>query len=89
MEIIEDKVTKVNKSELGFQIASNVGNSEQIYTSKKIIFAAGVNDLINNINIKNMNQFWGKAIFHCPYCHGYEVANRNTGIILVICRLKI
>ncbi|AMJ67378.1 NAD(P)/FAD-dependent oxidoreductase [Hymenobacter sp. PAMC 26628] len=23
---------------------------------------------------------WGKSIIHCPYCHGYEVADQPTGL---------
>lgn len=25
-------------------------------------------------------EYWGKSIIHCPYCHGYEVADQPTGL---------
>lgn len=87
VELVEGKVINVTKSEIEFQIAAIVNNSEMGYRSKKIIFASGVNDLINNVNIKNIEKFWGKSALHCPYCHGYEVANKATGLIFNNSRL--
>jgi thioredoxin reductase len=31
--------------------------------------------------IEGFSECWGISILHCPYCHGYEVKNLNTGII--------
>lgn len=28
-----------------------------------------------------MAECWGISILHCPFCHGYEVHNKKTGII--------
>ena len=51
----------------------------QNFTAHKIIFATGVTDLIPNI--KGFAECWGKTILHCPYCHGFESANKVTGIV--------
>jgi len=51
----------------------------QNFTAHKIIFATGVTDLIPNI--KGFAECWGISILHCPYCHGFESANKVTGII--------
>jgi len=31
--------------------------------------------------INGFSDCWGISIVHCPYCHGYEIKNKKTGII--------
>lgn len=87
VDLVEGEVIEVAKSENSFQIAATISDTEKRYTGKKIIFASGVNDLVNDVNIKNIENFWGKSALHCPYCHGYEVANMKTGLIFDNSRL--
>lgn len=51
----------------------------QEYQSKKLLFATGVKDIMPPI--KGFSECWGISILHCPYCHGYEVRNEETGIL--------
>jgi thioredoxin reductase len=62
--------------ENGFQVTTN---TNEIFTAKKIIFAAGVKDIM--LDIKGFAECWGISIIHCPYCHGYEYSNNKTGIL--------
>lgn len=48
-------------------------------TAKRIIIATGVTDQL--LEIQGLRERWGQSIFHCPYCHGYEL---NQGQIAVI-----
>jgi thioredoxin reductase len=32
-------------------------------------------------NIKGLVERWGETIFHCPYCHGYELNQGSIGLI--------
>ncbi|MCH7336778.1 NAD(P)/FAD-dependent oxidoreductase [Acinetobacter sp. NIPH 2699] len=48
-------------------------------SAKRIIIATGVKDQLPEI--KGLAERWGKRIFHCPYCHGYELNQGNIGII--------
>lgn len=32
-------------------------------------------------DIKGFKDLWGKSIFHCPYCHGYEDRQKRLGLI--------
>lgn len=68
-------VSAVKTSE-GFQIMTQSGES---FTSKKLIFATGVRDLMPSID--GFADCWGKTVIHCPYCHGYEVRKEKTGIL--------
>lgn len=68
--------TKAIKKESGFEISTESG---EVFTSRKVLFATGVKDLIPEI--KGFADCWGISVLHCPYCHGYEVKNEKTAII--------
>jgi thioredoxin reductase len=46
---------------------------------KRLILATGVVDEFPAI--EGVKERWGATVLHCPYCHGYEVADRRLGII--------
>jgi len=64
------------KTENSFQIESASGES---FTTKKLIFATGIKDLLPAID--GLSECWGISVIHCPYCHGYEVRDEKTGIL--------
>lgn len=68
--------TAVVKTAKGFDIQVATGES---FTTKKLIFATGINDLLPPI--EGIAECWGISVLHCPYCHGYEVRNERTGIL--------
>jgi thioredoxin reductase len=49
------------------------------HRSRRILLATGVADQLPSI--AGLAERWGKAIFHCPYCHGYELEQGRIGII--------
>lgn len=67
--------TSGTKIEKGFQITTQSG---KIFFAGKLIFATGIKDIMPDI--KGFSECWGISVIHCPYCHGYEVKNENTGI---------
>lgn len=71
-----DFAIKAKKTPIGFEIATQSGNS---YSAKKLIFATGVKDIMPDI--KGFAECWGTSVIHCPYCHGYEFRNKKTGIM--------
>jgi thioredoxin reductase len=48
-------------------------------TARKLILATGIRD--NIPAIPGFEESWGKSVLHCPYCHGYEVRERKTGVL--------
>lgn len=64
------------KENFGFAVKTD---SEEIFKAKKLIFATGLKDIFPKI--EGFSECWGISILHCPYCHGYEVKNEETGII--------
>lgn len=49
------------------------------YHATKLIFATGIVDILPSIS--GFEACWGRSVLHCPYCHGYEVRNVQTGIL--------
>lgn len=60
----------------GFTVVTGCGT---VWAAEKLIFATGIEDLLPGIN--GLSACWGISVLHCPYCHGYEVRDRPTGII--------
>jgi thioredoxin reductase len=71
----ESKVINVNKQESLFQIILDNGSS---FLSRKLILAVGVIDELPDI--QGMRELWGVSIFHCPYCHGWEVRDQSLAL---------
>ena len=47
--------------------------------ARGLILATGVVDELPNI--PGMAERWGVTVLHCPYCHGYEVADGRLGVL--------
>lgn len=59
-----------------FTVTTADGKSHQ---GRRILLATGVADRLPPI--PGLAERWGKAVFHCPYCHGYELDQGRIGII--------
>ena len=44
-----------------------------------ILLATGVTDQLPAV--EGLAERWGRSVFHCPYCHGYELDQGRIGII--------
>jgi thioredoxin reductase len=54
-------------------------SDENEVEAARLILATGVRDEL--APIPGMQERWGKTVLHCPYCHGYEVADRALGVM--------
>lgn len=70
------KVMKTFKNSGSFEVETDKGEK---FSAKKIILASGVKDQIPDI--EGFAECWGITVIHCPYCHGYEVKGKKTGIL--------
>ena len=64
------------KTAKGFEVKTQ---TDVLFYSKKLIIATGRKDIMPDI--KGFAECWGISVIHCPYCHGYEVRNKKTGIL--------
>lgn len=53
--------------------------NNQTYTSRKIILATGLRDILPNTS--GIKEAWSRGIYWCPWCDGYEHRDQPFGIL--------
>jgi thioredoxin reductase len=69
-------VKEINQSGNQFEVVVEDGTMKQ---SRKILLAFGVVDEFPDI--ENFGNFWGKSVFHCLYCHAWEVRDEPLAVV--------
>src|SRR6476646_5000402 len=74
------EVTSVikNDNEQLFELITS--ENDERYQSKTIIIATGLKDVLPSID--NISDYYGKSLFHCPYCDGYELQDKPLVVII-------
>jgi thioredoxin reductase len=49
------------------------------YESRKVLLATGVTDMLPDV--PGLAERWGLSVFHCPYCHGYELGGEPIAVL--------
>ncbi|WP_286049357.1 NAD(P)/FAD-dependent oxidoreductase [Rheinheimera sp. KL1] len=75
LEWLDASAISAGKIDAGFQ----VNTEHHSYQAQRLILATGVTDQLPAI--PGLTERWGKAVFHCPYCHGYELEQGPIGVI--------
>ncbi len=47
-------------------------------TARKLLLATGVTDVLPPI--EGIREYYGRSVFHCPYCDGFEMADRPLAV---------
>lgn len=68
----QNRINEIKRTDAGFVLDGN-------FEVKRILLAHGIKD--NFPPIPGMKELFGKSIFHCPYCHGYELLNAPMGMV--------
>jgi thioredoxin reductase len=72
---LDGNAEKVTRKDDVFLVHTNKG----LVRGKRMILATGVIDELPDI--EGLKERWGKHVFHCPYCHGYELNAGRIGVI--------
>jgi len=62
------EVTDAEAVDGGFRVTTVTGEH---FTAKKLLLATGVVDHVPEI--PGLREMYGRSVFHCPYCDGYEL----------------
>lgn len=73
-----DGAARIEKNEVS-GAAFEVTVSGHRHLARRLLLATGVRDILPDIT--GLAERWGKAVFHCPYCHGYELNQGQIGVI--------
>lgn len=55
--------------------------ADRPYHAKRLVLATGVVDELPEL--EGLAERWGRSVFHCPYCHGYELNEGRIGVLAV------
>ncbi|MFO7539326.1 MAG: NAD(P)/FAD-dependent oxidoreductase, partial [Chloroflexota bacterium] len=70
------EVAGLSPAETGFVVTTTDGT---LFQSGRVLLATGVRDELPAI--PGLEDYWGKAVHHCPYCHGWEARDQKIVII--------
>ncbi|WP_227378033.1 NAD(P)/FAD-dependent oxidoreductase [Haladaptatus halobius] len=76
-EFQESQVTDITRDEDRF---TSTLDTDVTVTSRKIVLATGVSDMLPDTD--GFEELWGNGVYHCPYCHGYEVRDKPLGVLV-------
>ncbi|PZO00986.1 MAG: thioredoxin reductase [Hyphomicrobiales bacterium] len=72
---VQAEVTTVEHSLAHFAVSWE-GGSE---TGTRLLLATGVVDQLPEL--PGLRERWGVSVLHCPYCHGFEFADAQIGVL--------
>ncbi|MDV2452515.1 NAD(P)/FAD-dependent oxidoreductase [Xanthomonas hortorum] len=72
----EGEVTHLQGSADAFEVTLADGGT---HTARRLIVASGVVDRLPEL--PGLAERWGKQVFVCPYCHGYELDRGRIGVL--------
>jgi len=72
----KQRVHRINKENSLFKVETESG---KVYSAKKIILATGFQEVLPDI--PQVKDFYGKSLFNCPFCDGWELRDRPLAVI--------
>lgn len=74
------KVTAARQAGQGFRIEVESSDKKQeAIEARRLVLATGVIDHLPEV--PGLAERWGRHVFHCPYCHGYELNQGRLGAL--------
>jgi thioredoxin reductase len=73
---VEGAATQAVAQDGGFRITLANGSAFQ---GQRLVLATGVVDQLPAL--PGLAERWGDTVFHCPYCHGYELEQGRIGVL--------
>ena len=71
------EITSITKKDQLFEL---VTSNKELYQSKTIIISTGLKDVLPDI--ENISDYYGKSLFNCPYCDGWELRDKPLVVII-------
>ena len=73
---LDDTADGAVKTDTAFTVTTAGG---QTLHGARLVLATGVVDELPAID--GLAERWGQSVFHCPYCHGYELNAGQIGVL--------
>ncbi|RIQ11592.1 NAD(P)/FAD-dependent oxidoreductase [Jiangella rhizosphaerae] len=75
VRVVDAEVSEVAP---GARFAVTLATGERV-TARRLLLATGVRDELPPV--EGLAERWGRSVFHCPYCHGFEVTGRRVVVL--------
>lgn len=75
---MEGRVRRAARDGEGFAVETDDGAT---HAARRLVLACGVTDTLPAV--PGLAERWGTGVFHCPYCHGYELGEGRLGVLAV------
>ena len=76
VEVLQARVSQITGSKNTFELTLDNGES---LSARRIVLATGISDDLPDV--LGIKELWGKSIFTCPYCHGWEVRGQPLVVV--------
>ena len=76
VEVWHETVAEVTPGTDQVEVLTDSGKQ---LTARRVVVTAGLSDELPAI--EGLAERWGRDVFQCPYCHGYEVRDQHIGVI--------
>jgi thioredoxin reductase len=71
----EEEVMSARRAADAFVVQTRNGE----FRGRRLVLATGVVDELPPV--PGLRERWGRRVFHCPYCHGYELNRGKLGVL--------
>jgi thioredoxin reductase len=75
VEVRDEPAVEISGARGAFQVKLGSGPVE----ARRIVLCTGMVDEVREL--EGFRALWGKSIFQCPYCHGWEVQDRRFAVL--------
>ncbi|SJM61024.1 NAD(P)/FAD-dependent oxidoreductase [Gulosibacter sp. 10] len=72
----EGRADSVEELPRGLRVVDEAGAA---HDARSLVVATGIDDELPEI--PGLAERWGESVLHCPYCHGWEVADGRLGVL--------
>lgn len=73
---LDGTAISAERTEEGFRVQIDGTEPQE---SRRLVLASGVVDHLPDL--PGLAERWGQHVFHCPYCHGYELNQGPIGVL--------
>lgn len=75
VEVRDERIASITGARGAFR-AQLAGDSVE---ARRVLLCTGMVDTM--LPIEGFSELWGRSVFQCPYCHGWEVRDRAWGFL--------
>jgi thioredoxin reductase len=76
VQLVDRAVESAARAGDGFEVALAGGSPAR---ARRLLLATGVTDELPAV--EGLARLWGRGVYHCPYCHGWEVRDQPVAVL--------